>query len=63
MILCNTGLSSRSNHSVVFLKVAVLENFEMLTVKYLCWSLLFHNAAGYLPKTLLKRHSAAGVYF
>ena len=36
MASCNTGSSSRSNHSVVFLKITVLKNFEMFTVKYLC---------------------------
>ena len=53
--LCNTGSSSRSNHSAVFLKIAVLKTFEMFTVKYLCWSLLFNDAAGCIPKTSLKR--------
>ena len=55
MTLCNTGSSSRSNHSVVFLKIAVLKNFEMFTVKHLCWSLLLNDAASCIPKTLLKR--------
>ena len=27
----------------------------MFTVKYLCWSLLFNDAAGCIPKTSLKR--------
>ena len=61
MTLCSTGSSSRSNRSVVFLKIAVLKNFEKFAVKYLCWSLLFNDAAGCIPKTLLKRNSSAGV--
>ena len=39
----------------MFLKISVLKNFEMFTVKYLCWSLLFNDAAGCIPKTSLKR--------
>ena len=63
MTLCNTGSSSRSNHSVVFLKIAVLKNFEMFTVNYLCWSLLFNDAAGFLLKILLKWYFATEVSF
>ena len=57
MTLCNAGSSSKSKHSVMFLKISVLKNFEMFTVKYLCWSLLFNDAAGCIPKTSLKRTS------
>ena len=39
---------------MVFLKIAVLKNFEMFAVKYLYWNLLFNDAAGCIPKTLLK---------
>ena len=63
MTLGNTGSSSRRNHSVVFLKIVVLKNVEIFTIKYLCWCLLFNDAAGCIPKTLLKRSSAAGVSF
>ena len=63
MTLCNAGPSSKSKHSVMFLKISVLKNFEMFTVKYLCWSLLFNDAAGCIPKTSLKRYFAAGVSF
>ena len=55
MTLRNAGSSSKSKHSVMFLKISVLKNFEMFTVKYLCWSLLFNDAAGCIPKTSLKR--------
>ena len=60
MTLCNSGSSSRSNRSVVFLKIAVLKNFEMFTVQYMCWSLLVNDVAGCIPKPLLKRYSDDG---
>ena len=63
MTLCNAGSSSRSKHSVVFLEIAVLINFKMDTVKYLCWSPLFNDAAGCIPKTLLRRYSVTRVSF
>ena len=36
MTLGNTGSSSRRNHSVVFLKIVVLKNVEIFTIKNFC---------------------------
>ena len=60
MRICNTCSFSRSNRWVVFLKVAVLENFEMTIVKYPCWSLFLNDTAGCRPETLSKRYSGTG---
>ena len=60
MTIGNTCSPSRSNRSVVFLKIGVLENFEMIIVKYLCWSLFLNNTAGCRHETLLKRYSGTG---
>ena len=51
---------SRSNRLVVFLKVAVLKNFEMITVKYLYCSLFLKNTTGRRPKILLKQYYGIG---
>ena len=45
---------SRSNRSVVFLKVAVLKNFGMNT-KNICAGDLLHETAGCRPEILLKQ--------
>ena len=46
----------------VFYKKAALEDFEILTGKYLCWSLFLIKLQAFRLATLLKRDSDTGVF-
>ena len=52
----------QKSHLVVFLKIAVLKNFEIFIVK-MRWSLFFNNATGFRTAILSKRYSCTGASF
>ena len=56
-MLIRAYIATRSGHSVILLKVAVLKNFENHTVKHLCQSLFFNRIAGLRYEGLLKCRS------
>ena len=55
-------IENASQELEVFCKKGVLRNFEKVTGKHPCQSLIFNKVAGHRSATLLKKDSVTGVF-